>query len=357
MAIGDDISQPIPAVSTAGTTYASQLVAFLQEVKSRLEARVPLSSLLAGLFDMDNNAISNVQSLGLYEQTATPTSPIGSIQNYQGNLWYVSSAGAAQITSGNSLNAAAVGGFVGDYGGGNPASARFVDADQTFYFYDDYGGLDWARLAARSLDIYGTLDETERVRLTWGGGANWTVTLPTAAPASTSVVQMDSLGNLTASNTVVESLTLAGNKDVTISGTGRYKHGERVLMQPPFPIISTSGTVSIGQDAEGKFGSLCAGGAATWYVPIVLPENARIESITCRSNNISGGLHTYGLAAVDHTTGVLSHLVNTTSAAESVSIAAAARTLVSTSTYYIRITAGAGGTLTFLGANISYSTV
>lgn len=282
MSIGDTITEPIPPVSTAGTGYASQLVAFLQEVKARLEARVPLSSLLPGLFDLDNNAIENAQYVGLYEQTDTSSEPVGSILNYQGNLWYVSASGAAQITSGSSLNAAGIGGINGDYGGANPASVYFSDADQTYSFYDDGGTLAWARIAARSIDIYGTLTETERVRITWGGGSNWTLTLPTAPPAASgTILQMDTSGNVTAANTGLDSIALGTNEDVTVSGTGRYKHGSRVLSVPFLysnSIGAVIGTSILPRSTLTDPGVRIATGQ-TVYFPIPLPAEKRITSV------------------------------------------------------------------------------
>ncbi len=242
MAIGDDILQPIPAVGTSGTSYASQLVSFLQEVKARLEAPVPLTSVLVSLLDMANNAIANLRYASFYETEEEPTDPVGSLQMYGGDLWWIHEDGAAQITSGNGLNAADIGGIGGDYGGINPASFRFSDVDQTFYAYDDFAAEEWARLAARSIDVYGDIDSTTRVRITAASGTdNYTITFADALPAAQSLVQVEADGDLVYSN------TLPVNTNITLSGTGKIAHGTYILIVPLEPALAAddgSGTFS-----------------------------------------------------------------------------------------------------------------
>lgn len=203
MPIGDSVSQPIPPVGTAGTSYASQLVAFLQEMKSRLENKVALSSLLAGLFDLDNNGITNVSYVGLYEQATFPSTPVGSLQRYGGELYYVSASGAVRITNGGGLSMTSAQGITGDYGSG-PEEFRYDLGALEYYAYSDYGASpkEWARVGAQGFDVYGTVDGTTRVRLAWAGGANpsYTMTLPATVPSITGFLTMDTSGNLTVTN-------------------------------------------------------------------------------------------------------------------------------------------------------------
>lgn len=207
--IGESMTNPtIPAVGTAGTGYAATVNLFLAEVKQRLEAKVPLSSLLGGTLSMANSPIEDIQYLELYPQLVAPTTPVGSFQNFAGDVYWVSTSGAIKITNGAALNSAGIGGITGDYGGVNPAQLRFVDADETYYFYDDFGAGRWARLSGRSVDISGDISGAERVRISWlGTGASYTLTLPTVVPGSTSLVQMAASGQLSASNTVGSNIT------------------------------------------------------------------------------------------------------------------------------------------------------
>lgn len=205
MAIGDAINQPIPAVGTAGTTYATQLVDFLNEVKARLIAKVPLSSLLIGTLDMANNGLQNVAYLGLYNQDDQPASPVGSLAVYQNNLWFVSTAGAFSLTNGASLNASAVKGFTGDYGSPNPAEARFTDLDKTFYFYDDYAGGAWAYTRQRYAELANAATGSVRLRLAFTGPDSYTLTFPTALPSVPGLVQMNADGTLTMATSLYHS--------------------------------------------------------------------------------------------------------------------------------------------------------
>ena len=360
MSIGDTITEPIPPVSTPGTGYASQLVAFLEEVKARLEAKVPLSSLLAGLFDLDNNAIENIQYGHFYEQLSSPTTPVGSLQNYQGNLWWVSSAGAAQITSGNALNAASLGAIDGDYGGVNPASLRFVDADETFYFYDDYGALKWARLSGRSIDIHGGATETDRVRITWAGSSSYTLTLPDSPPASTAIMQMDSSGNVTASNTIanptVFSDTVTVNSTVSVSSRSVFIGPAEMQPRNDSGLGATMGTTYTWIHNTT--------GASSIFVPIKLPVGAVIGTVRwygykgSATGTISAGLRRNALNGSGDflIASVGSNSANNPGAIsfENVSVG---HTVLTGSVYYVQIaTSGQANDETF-GVEVAYSGV
>jgi hypothetical protein len=233
MPIGDNITQPIPAVGTAGTGYATQFVNFLTEVKARLEAKVALASLLAGLFDLNNNGIANIKYAGLYEQLAVPSTPVGSLQRYGGNLYYVSPSGAVRITNGAALDAVSLRGITGA-GYVAPAEFQYDLGSITYKALSDVDTTPdtWAYLAARAVDVYGGATSTNRVRLSWGGAGSYTLTLPAALPGSKSILLMDAAGNVTASNTLDNSITLANDKHITLAGTGDYKHGEKTVTTP-----------------------------------------------------------------------------------------------------------------------------
>jgi hypothetical protein len=352
MAIGDPFAASIPVVGTAGTQYASDLVTFLREVETRLNVQIPLTSLLAGTFDMDNNAVENAQYLALYEQEDTSSEPIGSLFNYQGNLWWVSATGGAQITTGNSLNAASLGTIGGDYGGGNPASVVFVDGDQTFYFYDDYGALEWARLGARSIDLYGTLDEVDRVRITWPGGSNWTLTLPAAPPAeSGTLLQMATTGTVTVSNSGLQGLTLANDEDLTLQGAGRLKHGTRIKTISMCPTQIRTGSVSY-PSAPSTTSQWQADTGTIYYVALdMLTENETLESIMFKNNHGSG---THVFEVVGITDGGLElSIASTTSSSNSFTLPVNA-VVTSDYAYFIKVTA-ATDLAVFIQARISYS--
>ena len=250
-AIGTPMTQTVPTVGTSGTAYASTVNLFLDEVKLRLEAQVPLSSILVSLLDMQNNGITGATYLGMYPATSPPTAPVDSIQSYNGELYYVSSSGAVQITSGGSLNAAGISGITGDYGGANPAQWRFVDADKTFYAYDDFGAGTWADAQARHLYITGSASGVPRLKLTWAGVSSYTLTFPAAVPAAQALLQMDTSGVVTATNLGVRGLGLVASTNILLGAgskiifpaTADITHGERRMT---FPVTTTQACLNIG---------------------------------------------------------------------------------------------------------------
>lgn len=205
--IGDPISSgSIPAVGTAGTTYASELNLFLTEVKNRLEAEVPRASLAPGPLDLDGEALQNAEYSGLVDIGETPTTPNNSLQCYNGEVYWVNSYGAAKLTDSGGLNASGVGAITGDYGGLNPAQFRFVDADQEFYAYDDYGAGEYAYVWARAFDLAEHSTSTKRIRLAAPNPivSSFTLTFPDK-PASTKLVTMSSSGTLATFNGGVQT--------------------------------------------------------------------------------------------------------------------------------------------------------
>lgn len=213
--VGDSMSgTPIPAVGSAGTGYATKIVNFLTEVKTRLEARLPMSSLLIGVLDMANNAIQNIAYAGLYEQASTPTAPLGSLQRYNNDLYYVGPSGAVRITNDADLNATGIGGITGDYGDPNPAELRFVDADKIYYHYDDYGGGIWATTRQHKVQLAGGSTSTKKVTIDWAGGTDMTISLPAAVPGATTVMQMTTGGAISLSN-VLNITSVDATGDIT----------------------------------------------------------------------------------------------------------------------------------------------
>lgn len=270
-------SGTIPAVGTSGTSYATTINAFLTEVKQRLEAKIPMSALLTGALDMGNNAVSNISNAHFATAAGTPSTPSQSLQSFGGNLYWVSPAGAIQITNGAALNSAGIGGITGDYGGANPAQLRFVDLDATYYAYDDFSTSTWAHFRVRDIEIAGGAISAVRARINWAGSASYTLTLPASLPATQTLVQLTAAGQLTASN------TLPVDTHVTFSGTGRIKHGDYVLAKGLDGSISTTGTLSPGVDVTNPFWEASASGVFWILVPLG-QDTRRIKELKLWSN-------------------------------------------------------------------------
>lgn len=192
--------------------------------------------------------------------------------------WRTTSGTNVKLTNGAALNVAAfVGGIGGDYGA-IPAECNFVDASKTYTFKSTAAG-NWSRLQAGALRIveFGTTESTY-VELACPSAlaGTYTVTLPTAAPGSTSIVQMSSTGVLTASNTVANAatfsslitassgITASANQHVTVSGTGLYKHGNRTFNMDTLAAFVMAGTPTF-SSADNKYTGVATIG---WRIPL-----------------------------------------------------------------------------------------
>lgn len=146
-------------------------------------------------------------------------------------LYWTSNAGAnVKVTAGSALNVAAfTGGIGGDYAAVGAAVA-FDDAGDRYTFKQQANV--WARMASGEVRIFET-GTNENVFVGFAApaalAASYTMTWPLVLPASAKLMQLDNVGVVTASNA---SLTMDSNADITISGTGLYKHGVRTIAVP-----------------------------------------------------------------------------------------------------------------------------
>jgi hypothetical protein len=266
--IGDTISTSIPTVGSSGPTYATDINALLTEFKARLEARIPLSSLLANSsLDMNGESILNAGYLTLVNVLSSGASPSNRLEAQAGNLYWVSPTGTVQITNGPSLNAAGIGGITGDYSGAGPMEFRYDTANTRYDAFANQSTNTWAYVRARGFDIAGDATSNFRARLAFGGGANVTYTLPSAAPAAKAVLQMDATGAITASTA----------DDITLSGTAELKHGDRWITQDATAMTATS-AYSVGVVSDAVAWTLTSPGAA--YIQLKgLKKGDRLKAI------------------------------------------------------------------------------
>jgi len=222
--------------------------------------------------------------------------------------WRTNAGTNVKLTSGTSINTSLVGGIVGDYTSVG-AEVAYDDANDRYTFKQEGSPKPWARIASGDVRIY-EYNTTETVYVGLKApaalGASFDITFPTAAPGSTAIVQMDSSGNLTVSNTVANAatfstsittptiagtpnftgavtmastlgvtglitatagLTAAADQHVTVSGTGEYKHGSRSLFQTPESSVVPTGTYSGGASSDLVSWTLSTGGG-TVYIPL-----------------------------------------------------------------------------------------
>lgn len=172
--------------------------------------------------------------------------------------WRTSGGTNVKLTSGSSLNVAAfVGGIGGDYSSVS-ALVAFDDANDRYTFKQN-SATGWARMASGEVRILETgTSESVYVGIAAPAalGASYTLTLATALPGSTAIAQVSSAGVLTYSNTIVSlitasaGLTAAADTHVTVSGTGEFKHGDKVLNWAAYNAVNDSGGTSWSLDTS-----------------------------------------------------------------------------------------------------------
>lgn len=213
-------------------------------------------------------------------------------------LYFRTTSGVnVKFTSGAALNVAAfTGGIGGDYSAVGAAVAYDDSLDR--YTFKQQGNV-WARMASGEVRILET-GSSDSVYVGHAApaalAASYTVTWPLALPGSTQLAQVDSSGVTTWSNTIVNAVTMsstlgvtglitatagataAANQHVTISGTGRFKHGTYTLSVPWTAFVQiASGTAVAYSTAIGSPGIT----GATFIVeaPVMLPVGARILTV------------------------------------------------------------------------------
>lgn len=228
--IGDPFTTSVPTVGSAGPAFATDINAILAEIIARLSVKVPLTSInISTNLDISGSSILNVSGLTFQNLSTAPAGPpVNRLATFNGDLYYVSPSGTIQLTIGGLLNAAAIGGITGDYGGANPAQFRFVDADQRYNAFDDFGTNTWGFVRARGFDIAAGATSALFARLLFAGAASKTYTLPPAAATSGDrPLYMDSSGNITVGHgTKVYGFGAAGS--VVEGGNFTFASGRQI---------------------------------------------------------------------------------------------------------------------------------
>lgn len=297
--------------------------------------------------------------------------------------WRTSGGVNVKLTSGTSLNTALIGGFTGDYGGGDE-EAEFTSSSGIFDFrvaateraYVDCSDI---RLFEKSTGITNAVKLKSPASL----AASYTVTFPAAVPASTSVVQMSSTGVLTASPsgniatsgtvatgaltvtgaatvsttlgvtgaatlsstlgvtgliTATAGLTAAANQHVTVSGTGQFKHGSRtiVISGAAFTTPNPPTDAIIVDTADTGYIALDAATDRTLIAAIPLPAGKRITQMKWTlAHGADASTRTY---TIRHTT--LSSQVSATDASNTDTTSGGAAFQITTGSLTITLAAG-----------------
>ena len=279
--IGDSFSTTLPPVGSAGPTYATDINSILTEVMARLSARVPLSSLLlTSSLDVNGQALLNALYLVLNNTSSSPgSSPVNRVTAFGGNMYWVGPAGPVQMTAGASLNSAALGGIIGDYGGANPAKVSYDSANTRYEFFHNQSTNTWANLRARGIDISAAATGTVMAQLRYGGAGTLTFTLPPTLPAAAAIVGIDNTGAITSNPAL--------GVDITLGGTTKIKHGSRSIDWHCALAFASAGSYSTA--ISSNVPNWTVGNSSTVYVYLpALETGMRINSVELAQVDVGG---------------------------------------------------------------------
>lgn len=314
-------------------------------------------------------------------------------------LYWRSNTGTnVKLTNGSALNVAAfTGGIGGDYVSVG-ASLAYDDSADRYTFKQEAPG-NWARLASGPHRIF-EFNTTESVYVELAAPAglagSYTITAPLAAPGSTSIVQMDSSGVLSASNTVANAatfstsvttptmggtpnftgavtmastlgvtglitatagVTAAANQHVTVSGTGRHKHGSMTLSIPHTAFEALSGSTASWSNGTGTAGVSGVGLAVG--APVMLPVGCRVLTVRFRIvDNATGTTTITGSFFTIDSSGTQTQVASAVSAgngtAQTVTVSSINVTLASSTGYSILAQASGAQSCSLRWAEIDY---
>lgn len=210
-----------PVLGEQISTALAKLISAIQILQNDVEPKI-LGSELQWLADFSAGgfaltALSKLQLDTLANQVGLDT---GTIYMSAGELFVQTGSGAVQITLNGGINAAAIGGIVGDYGGSNPARVTYTDATDTYAFTGDTS--DWSDIEASAVKLRNTNNWTTLSSNATGAQA-WT--FGTANAANVALVRQTATGVLDSTSTVSANTPMSGS--IVFSGSGKIQHGAR----------------------------------------------------------------------------------------------------------------------------------
>lgn len=385
-AYGQAATQALPVVnSTFGPTYATMINAALSELRATLGAKVTPAGIdvnadLSLRSGASYYGLINAHRVGLNTQAAglsAATYPGALYAGVGGELFYNDSAGnQVALTLAGSVTGAA-GNIDGTGYGATGVSITWDAANALYSLFSGAGTYADAKID----DLLLNDGDTNFLRMTASAMASdYTLTWPAAVPASSnSVITVSTAGALAFSATptltsvtttgvgvigstlsaaglitATAGLTAGANTHLTISGTGRLKHGsmQKVIGSAAFAPSDYSDSVFLsGLDSCTM---VQTEGVMTFRGPIDLPVGARVTAVTFRTiHGISGSARTYALcysvtgggSRVVHTSGT--DTTNNGNVAKTVTIGGSGETFVNSRQYWLEfITAVTGDGIT-----------
>lgn len=268
---GVDLNLDLPTLADAMSVWSAKILTALEAIEADLAPRIPAGSLdISTNLSMGGAALTNVGGVRLSGGLATE---VGTLYMEGSELHVYTSAGPVQITLGGQLNIAAAGTIGGDYGGANPAVVTYDDVSGEYRFLQDSSPTIQAHLSGASVILNGATSGAVRLGAA-AVTATYTLTMPAALPAVQSLVQVSASGVLSGSN------TLPVNESITLSGTGKIKHGAYKLAIPALYGVAVQNVGALSQ-ATNTPGAIVAASSAYHFPLLGLQEHWRVRSVQC----------------------------------------------------------------------------
>lgn len=227
-----NIGLNLPTVSvTTGPEYAEEINTAFEVIDDHNHTagkglQIPASGLnINADLPFGNNNQTGVKSTRFSDQPSAlgGANDLRCVYSVLGNLYYNDGSGnQIQLTIGGALNATTVGGIGGDYAT-STASVFYTSASTKFTFTKSTGvnaTLDIGNLILRNeaLSAYAL-----KLKANASMSGNYDITFPTALPVSTSILTLDSSGNIATSTLLtVDAVTIQNS-----SGTISVRNGDR----------------------------------------------------------------------------------------------------------------------------------
>ena len=291
---GNPLNITLPTVGvTVGPDYATSINLALQTIITDVEAKItPDEISINASLDFKPGATAygaiNLDRVNFDAKSSLPsiTTVSESLFVYDNELYFQDGTGTnVAITAAGTVSAAA--GNITSTGSPTYASLanglQWSGGDLEYIFTDNgtntYAGLVFLDAQFRN----GVNSMTMESAVT----TDYTITWPTAAPSGTELVQVDSAGAVSFSSTVVDPTTFTGlltgsagleaaaNQDVTVSGTGRHRHGLRSVS------LAAAGGMSSGSGGLGSSHNEWAlnSGTLDFYWAVPLETGKTIDSV------------------------------------------------------------------------------
>jgi hypothetical protein len=206
-------------------------------------AALKINADVAWSFGGTNYAVTSLRAIDFAPSAAaTVASYAGALfvnSDDANNLYFRTQGGTnVRIINGNVLDAASVsGGIGGDYASSG-ALVDFVDGSDLYRLRQQSGAgvRQYAKTEMADLLLYeykahptaGVPANAVTLKSPAALAAGYSMTMPPALPAGTAVMMMSAAGVMS----VAQSPTLAANQSFEVSGTGKYKHGNKVIRIP-----------------------------------------------------------------------------------------------------------------------------